>query len=111
MNGRYAQMQDSLRQGNRKRHEILELKREVERGERTLSSILRDPPWCIFFQRIGEVMLWEKGWGDVRVTAVLKEASVLWQRRIEDVTMRQRNVLADLIEQKNANKVRYAKNR
>ena len=73
------------------------LKREIFRGETTVTEVLADPPAYLNRMAIGELLRAQKLWGNTRSRKLLRQAEIRENRRVGELTERQRDLIAGLL--------------
>jgi hypothetical protein len=77
------------------------LRRDVAMGRRSAAEVILNPPAEALRATIGELLTWQRGWGSVRVERFLVAlgveglAFVSVVRALQDVTPRERLVIAE----------------
>ena len=72
------------------------VKRSVARGETTISEALEDP--CCQTMPVFDLLITQRGWGRNRTVNVLAGLVISEQRRVGDLTDRQRSLLVQACE-------------
>lgn len=93
------QHMDALATANRVRLEACDVKREVRAGQITVADALTDPRAGAL--TIGALLCAQNRWGHTRMRRLLASALGGWlleERRVRDLTDRQRRALTDAME-------------
>lgn len=85
------QNMEALAWANERRLAAARAKRELRAGNRSLESVLRDP--MCGGARVAQVLQAQYKWGPQRVAALMGHVGVGLQRRVEDLTDRQVDVI------------------
>jgi hypothetical protein len=87
----------ALERANDVRRERAELKRRVRVGRLTAAEVILDAPWQVRTMEVGELLMSQSRWGQIRCRRLLLPLQVSENKRIGTLTERQRQKLAALL--------------
>ncbi|MGI9557082.1 MAG: hypothetical protein ACR2N5_03980 [Solirubrobacterales bacterium] len=90
----------ALEYANRVRLARAALKREVKSGDRDVADVVRSCPWEVETMTVAELLRSQSHWGRTRTNKFLTPLAVSENRQIGRLTSRQREVLANRLEEK-----------
>ena len=73
------------------------LKRSIAEGRTDVSEVLLAPPSIVAKMALGELLMSQKGWGNVRSKRFLRSAGLTEMKTLGNLTPRQRHSLAVLL--------------
>jgi hypothetical protein len=85
----------ALSTANAVRRARAHLKRDIADGTLSAADALDDPPPLTGGCPIGELLVSQRGWGRVRCHKFLATSQINEAKRIDELTLRQRRLLAD----------------
>ena len=89
-----SQHMRALAQANRVRLARADLKRKVATGEITAEDVILDTPWEAESMKICELLTSQRRWGRERCRKFLLPTGLPENKRLSDLTERQRSILA-----------------
>jgi hypothetical protein len=84
----------ALERANLVRLARAELKREIARGDRDASEVVRDCPWETESMTISELLTSQRRWGRTRARKFLLPFALNENKQLGTLTSRQRNLLS-----------------
>jgi len=90
----------ALEHANRVRLARAALKREVQAGKRPVEQVVRVCPWEAETMSVSELLRSQSRWGRTRTRKFLSPLAVSENRQLGRLTLRQREVLAGALENK-----------
>ena len=94
------QHMQALAEANRVRLARAQLKREVGSGAIDTAEIVRECPWQAETMTVGELLRSQRRWGQTRSRKFLAALTLNENRELGRLTMRQRQMLASELEQR-----------
>ena len=92
-----AQRMQALERANRVRSCHAQLKREIERGERTATGVLLEPPELSHSMKVADLLLAVPKYGKVKVNKILVQCRVSPSKTVGGLTLRQRAEIAAML--------------
>lgn len=96
------QRRDALAKGNEVRYYRRDLKREMARGEKTLTDVLAERDWRVETMRVYDLLVATPAIGKVKARGWLQQVRLDRNSRVCGTTMRQRMLLSLLDQQHRA---------
>lgn len=90
----------ALAEANRVRLARAALKRAVEAGDVDTAEVVRECPWEAETMTIGELLRSQRRWGRTRTRKFLSALSLNENRQLGRLTLRQRSLLAGMLDAK-----------
>lgn len=97
----------ALERANQVRLERADLKRKILDNERVLQRTLEDPPECVFSAPISELLKAQRRWGSTRSHKFLANLGINDNRKVEDLTNRQREAICEALERVRVKRERF----
>ena len=103
VNGRVVVLPQHMRalaRANEVRLARAQLKREVGAGKRGILSVIRECPWEADSMSVSELLCSQRRWGRARSRKLIGSLHINENKRLGTFTQRQRDLLADALEQR-----------
>lgn len=91
----------ALKRANEVRLARAAMKRDVAAGNVKVSEIIHDMPWCMESITLSELLCSQRRWGRTRARKFLSELTLKEGKQLQDTTIRQRQMLAAELRERN----------
>lgn len=98
----------ALHKANRIRLARAAVKREIHANDRMLMRVVREPPECMLSCSIAEALCAQRRWGIIRARKFLLPLVISESRKIEDLTIRQREQVCEALEHRRSTRGSWA---